>query len=144
MQSSPREQCDETGIRVLKILIVDDHPGVRESIVSLIAVEFPGHPLLEADNAEDALTLFESDPPWLVVLDLTLPGMNGFEATRRIKQLSPHTQVVMHTSSDLPIYRNASIDAGCSAFVGKGRDSKNLVPVISRLLAGRSPEFPTT
>jgi DNA-binding NarL/FixJ family response regulator len=133
-----------SGNPTARILVVDDHAGVRAVITSLIAEKFPDCRLLEAESAEHALSLFAAEPPGLVVMDITLPGMNGFEATRRIKQLSPGTQIVMHSSSDQPIYRDASLAAGAEAFVGKGRDSGSLVPVISELLARRRPEIPTT
>jgi DNA-binding NarL/FixJ family response regulator len=90
--------------------------------------------LLEAGCAEDALTLCGSENPALIVLDITLPGMDGFEAARRIKALWPRTVIVMHSSSDMSVYRDASLAAGAAAFVGKGRNSRMLVPTIARLL----------
>jgi DNA-binding NarL/FixJ family response regulator len=89
---------------------------------------------LEAGCAEDALALCDTEHPDLVVLDIKLPGMDGFEATRRIKESWPRTVVVMHSSSDMPVYREASLAAGAAAFIGKGRNSRALVPLIAGLL----------
>jgi DNA-binding NarL/FixJ family response regulator len=116
------------------LLVVDDHVGVRQTVMDLVSSEFPQCRLLEAGCAEDALALCGTERPDLIVLDITLPGMDGFEATRRIKQAWPRTVVVVHSSSDMPVYRDASLAAGAAAFVGKGRNSRTLVPIIAGLL----------
>ena len=119
------------------LLVVDDHAGLRQTVVTLVATEFPHWRLLEAGCAEDALTLCDTEQPDLIVLDIKLPGMDGFEATRRIKEAWPQTLVVMHSSNDMPVYRDASLAAGAVAFVGKGRNSRSLVPLLASLLAAR-------
>jgi DNA-binding NarL/FixJ family response regulator len=120
------------------LLVVDDHAGVRQTVMALVSTEFPQFRLLEAECAEDALTLCGAEQPDLIVLDITLPGMDGFEATRRIKAAWPAIVIVMHSSSDMPVYRDASLAAGAAAFVGKGRNSRTLVPIIAGLLPGRT------
>ena len=110
--------------------------------MALVSSEYPQWRLLEAECAEDALTLCDAEQPDLIVLDIKLPGMDGFEATRRIKQSWPRMVVVMHSSSDMPVYQDASLAAGAAAFVGKGRNSRTLVPLIASLLARQ--DFPTT
>jgi two-component system, NarL family, invasion response regulator UvrY len=118
----------------ITVLVVDDHAGVRQMVIALVSNEFPYLRLLEAECAEDALVLCGTEQPHLVVLDITLPGMDGFEAARRIKESWPRIVIVMHSSSDVAIYRDASLAAGAFAFVGKGRNSRNLVPIIAGLL----------
>jgi two-component system, NarL family, response regulator LiaR len=122
---------------VFTLLVVDDHAAIRETVMTLVCAEYPRCRVLQAECAEDALELCRIERLDLVVLDIRLPGMDGFEATRRIKELSPRTVVVMHSSSDQPVYQAASLAAGASAFVGKGRNSRTLVPVIASLRPGR-------
>lgn len=119
------------------LLVVDDHAAIRETVMTLVAAEYPLCRLLEAASAEEALALCQAEPPDLIVLDIALPGIDGFEATRRIKELCPQTLIVMHSSSDQAVYQVASLAAGASAFVGKGRNSRTLVPVIASLMPTR-------
>lgn len=116
------------------VLVVDDHAAIRETVMTLVAAEYPRCRVLAAESAEEALALCRAQRLDLIVLDIKLPGMDGFEATRRIKELSPQTVIVMHSSSDQPVYQAASLAAGASAFVGKGRNSRKLVPVIASLM----------
>jgi len=134
--------CDSTGPEgchspAFTLLVVDDHAAIRETIMTLVAAQYPQCRLLEAQSAEDALTLCRTEQLDVVVLDIILPGMDGFEATRRIKELCPQTIIVMHSSSDQPVYQAASLAAGASAFVGKGRNSRTLIPVIASLMPAR-------
>jgi len=137
----PMLSSESTGTEALAftVLVVDDHAAIRETVMTLVATEYPRCRVLAAESAEEALALCRTERLDLIVLDIKLPGMDGFEATRRIKELSPQTVIVMHSSSDQPVYQAASLAAGASAFVGKGRNSRKLVAVIASLM----PNWPT-
>ena len=82
----------------VSILIVDDHEVVRKGIRSYIETVKDFHVIGEAASGEDAIKLVSEHIPDIVLLDLIMPGMDGVETTRRIKHISPRTQVVVLTS----------------------------------------------
>jgi two-component system invasion response regulator UvrY len=123
------------------ILVVDDHAATRTAVVSLLEMTLRECNLLTADSAEQALSLCVSKSPALVIMDIALPGMDGFEAVRQLKRMRPQVHVVMYSASDVSVYREESVAAGADAFVSKGRASSQLVPVILRLLPSVAPSF---
>ena len=116
------------------VLVVDDHPAVRATVMLLLEQGVPDCRMVEADSGEEALALFESLRPQALVLDIRLPGIDGIEVARRVRQLYPDTHVILHTANDLPIYREAAAELGAVAFICKGRDSLQLVGIVSGLL----------
>ena len=122
------------GARGHLILVVEDHPATRSALTTLLCEAFPGCRVMAAETAERALLICKSEAPGLVLMDIGLPGMNGIEATRIIKQMSGRTRVVMHTTSDMPIYREEAAAAGADAFVGKAKNAADLLSIISSFL----------
>jgi DNA-binding NarL/FixJ family response regulator len=118
---------------ILTILIVEDHPATQAAMLALLGASFVGARVLAASNAEEGLTLCATEAPRLVVMDIALPGMNGIEATREIRVRFPHIRVVMHSSNDMPIYREESLAAGAAAFVSKSATAGELIPTLSSL-----------
>jgi len=116
------------------ILIVEDHPTVLGAVRALLSAAFPACCILVAESAEQALDLCASEVPCVVVMDVGLPGIDGIEATRRIKARLPDTAVVMHSGNDMGMFRDAASAAGASAFVAKNKTFSELVPAITGLL----------
>jgi DNA-binding NarL/FixJ family response regulator len=118
----------------LVILIVEDHPPTLTAVQTLVSGAFAGCRTLGAQDGETALALCASDPPHLVIMDILLPGVDGIETTRRIKSLLPATRIIMHSSHDLPVYREGSSAAGADGFVTKSRTFTDLVPALRSVL----------
>jgi len=107
--------------------------------------------VIEASSGEEALALVPVEAPRLVVMDISLPGMSGIEATRQIKAVLPSTQVVMLTIYEGDTYRADARTAGASAYVTKRAMQAELMPALAALLSttasddlGRAAEQPRT
>jgi two-component system response regulator EvgA len=117
------------------ILIVDDHRVTIELLRDLLASAFPGLAVRSAGSAKEALALCRTALPKLVIMDIGLPGVNGIEAARQIKVLSPAVSVVVHTNHDPAIYHEQCVAAGVDAFVSKAWTHAELIPTVARLLS---------
>ena len=118
------------------VLIVEDHDAVRAALRDWLIVQYPRCRIIQAASGEEALALVPIESPHLVVMDVHLPGMDGIEATRRIKAASPSAQIVMLTVHDGNAYRAHAAAAGASAYVTKGAMQTKLLPALTVLLAG--------
>lgn len=83
---------------MIRVLVVDDHPLVRQGIQAFLGALSDIEVIAEAGSGEEALELVAEHVPDVVLMDLILPGIDGVEATRRLKEVSPRTQVVVLTS----------------------------------------------
>ncbi len=116
------------------ILIVEDHNAVRQSLRDWLEVEFPRCRLIEAASGEEAITLAQTESPRLIVMDISLPGMNGLEATRQIKAALPSTQIVILTIHEGAPYRADATAAGAIAYVSKQTMQTEFIPTLAALL----------
>jgi len=117
-----------------KLLIVEDHPATLSALSLMLSRAFPHCVLLAAASGEAAMALCLTETPTVVVMDISLPGMNGLEATRAILRKSPQTKVLVHSSSDLAIYRESAKASGAIAFVSKADTARELIPMVQTLL----------
>jgi two-component system, OmpR family, response regulator MprA len=121
-----------------RILIVDDDPPVRRMLARTIGAE--GYVVGEARDGAQALVAVESDAPDLVVLDVTMPGLDGFEVCRQMRKRGVATPVILVTARGTVADRVAGLDAGADDYLAKPFDSGELLARIRALLRrGRPP-----
>ncbi len=116
--------------RVVRVLLVDDRPQVRHELRQLLVLNEPIEIAGEAANGEDAVRLTAELHPDAVVMDLEMPSMDGYEATRRIKNEAPAVRVIIlsvHAGSE---ERRRARAAGADCFVVKGESYQVLVDAI--------------
>jgi len=121
------------------ILIVDDHAQMRALIRRIVAQE-PGLRVVgEAEDGAEAIRLTHQLRPDLILLDLSMPRVNGLEALRRIKGERPETKVIIVTVHAEDAYRRAAEANGADAVVVKKTLMRVLVPTLRRLCGSMPP-----
>lgn len=97
------------GDRFSNILIVEDHILFRELLKKVLHDRFPNIQINEAKDGEEALRKAETLHPGLIFMDISLPGENGLEVSKKIKTRFPEITIIILTGHDLPEYRESSI-----------------------------------
>jgi two-component system, NarL family, invasion response regulator UvrY len=121
----------------MRVLIVDDHPIVRAGLRRLLAAE-PQLEIIEAANAQEAITGFRELRPDLVILDLNLPGISGLEVLGRLRIEDAKAHVLIISMYDNPIYVARVLQAGARGYVSKNAPPEQILEAVRRVAAGRS------
>ncbi|OUL36644.1 hypothetical protein BV372_06690 [Nostoc sp. T09] len=119
----------------LRILLVDDSLAFLESAARFLAMDRQLEIVGRALSGEEAVEQVPQLSPDLVVMDLAMPGINGLEATRQIKERSSAPYVVVLTLNDGSEYRTAALAVGADGFVTKSELGTALLPLIHSLFA---------
>ena len=116
---SVAENVDATAAEGRKILIVDDYDDVREMYAEYL--EYMGYEVRTARNGQEALVLARESQPDVILMDLSLPVLSGWDATQQLKTDSATRDipVMALTGHVLPIHTEKAQEAGCDAFVSK-------------------------
>ena len=120
----------------MKILVVDDHPIVRDGLHRLLADE-PDVELRDAESGKQALALFRQDCPDLVIVDLNLPGFGGLELIKRLTLEKTAARILVLSMHDEPIYAMRALQAGAAGYVSKNAPPAQLREAIRRVAEGR-------
>ncbi|MDD5008678.1 MAG: response regulator transcription factor [Syntrophorhabdaceae bacterium] len=117
-----------------KIMIVDDNEPIRSLLMALLDILFPDCEVLQASNGEESIALARATEPDVIFMDISMPGMDGIEATKHIKSFLPSARVVMLTGFDDIKLRRDAESAGASYYLLKQLIHKELKPLLKRLL----------
>ncbi len=114
----------------IRVLLVDDHTIVRQGLRSLLDSHEDIEVVGEAENGRQAFEKTEQVIPDIVILDITMPSLNGIEATRQIKKLKPEIKVIVLTVHDSEEYVHQVLQAGASGYLLKESAVSDLVSAI--------------
>jgi two-component system, NarL family, response regulator NreC len=126
----------------VRVALCDDHAVVRSGLRRILDDEADLVVVGEAGTAEDAVSVARAERPDVFVVDLGLPGVNGFEATRRIKQASASTKVLILTVHDDIGYLRKAFEAGASGYLVKDAADVELVLAVREVASGREYVHP--
>lgn len=126
----------------ITVLIVDDHSIVRQGVRYFLDTQPDVSVVGEAESGEEAIRLAVEHAPDVILMDLVMPGMDGVEATRRVKQASPRTHVIVLTSYHQDEHIFPAIRAGALSYVLKDVRSVELVEIIRKAARGEAVVHP--
>ncbi len=124
------------------ILLVDDHKVVRQGVRAFLDLQPDLSVVAEAKNGEEAIVQAQEHAPDVVLMDLIMPGMDGVEATRKVKQVSPRSQVIVLTSYQQDEHIFPAIRAGALSYLLKDVEPLELADAVRKAAAGEAVLHP--
>lgn len=122
----------------MRILIADDHEVVRKGVMAVLAARPDLEICGEASNGQEAVQLAVLLQPDLIILDLTMPGLNGIGAAERIRQILPQIPILVLSMHDGRSLQETFRRIGVQGFVPKNQASEKLLEAVDALLHGQT------
>ena len=120
----------------IKVMLVDDHAVVRAGYQMLLKNSPEIEVIAEASSGEEAYRLYSIHKPDVVVMDISLPGIGGIEAIKRIRSRDNKTKILVFSMHEEIIFVEQALQAGASGYITKSTDPQLLVEAIKRLSKG--------
>jgi len=128
---------------IIRILLADDHVMVREGTRRILEKESDLRVVAEAGDGKEAVALAKVEKPDVVVIDISMPVMNGIEATKQIKASLPQTAVLVLTAYDDDEYVFAILEAGAAGYLLKNARGSEVIDAVRRVHEGESVLHPS-
>jgi DNA-binding NarL/FixJ family response regulator len=116
-----------------RLLLVDDHPLVREALREVLKAGQVAETVDEASTAREAVAIAQQTPPEVVLLDVLLPGQNGISATRELRRVAPSCKVLIYTSLAEPNYAADALAAGARGYALKSDMVSELMSALTTI-----------
>ncbi len=126
----------------ISVLLVDDHAVVRQGVKAFLITQPDLSFVGEAGSGEEAVRLAEQHVPDVILMDLIMPNMDGVEATRRVKRVSPRSQVVVLTSYHEDEHIFPALKAGALSYILKDVSAEELAWAVRKAAAGEAVLHP--
>jgi DNA-binding NarL/FixJ family response regulator len=115
-------------------MIVDDSLIIRKRLINILLEVSNTLEILQAENAEFALSKFKSEKPEIVILDIALPDMSGILVLKAMKRIFPETKILMLTNFPTEQFKEACLKLGADYFLSKSDEFEKIPKIISSLL----------
>jgi len=126
----------------ISVLLVDDHSMVRQGVRAFLITQPDITIVGDTDSGEEAIKLAAQHIPDVILMDLIMPNMDGVEATRRVKQVSPRSQVVVLTSYHEDEHIFPALKAGALSYILKDVSADELASAVRKAAAGEAVLHP--
>lgn len=126
----------------ITLMIVDDHEMVRQGAAGYLEAQEDIHVVAEAESGDEAVRLAQEFVPDVVLMDLVMPGMDGVDATRKVRDVSPRSQVIVLTSYHQDEHIFPALQSGAISYLLKDVKAKDLVEAIRRAAKGEATLHP--
>jgi DNA-binding NarL/FixJ family response regulator len=131
-----RNPCLDANVRVIRILLVDDHPIIRAGLSSLIANERDMHIAGEGTNGREAVAQYRALRPDVMLLDIQMPEMNGIEVIEAIRARHLSARIIVLTTYSGDVLAQRALKAGAQGYVLKAMIRKDLLDTIRAVHTG--------
>ena len=122
----------------ITVMLVDDHPVVRDGYRRLLE-SYPGITVVaEADDGETACTQYAEVHPDIVVLDLNMPGIGGLETIRRLRAKDSKAKILMFTMHESKVMVNRALEAGAAGYLIKSSPAEEMVEAVRQVFVGKT------
>lgn len=121
---------------MIRILITDDHSVVRQGLMQILADELPGAKFGEASDSAQALALLHKDVWDVLILDINMPGRNGFEVLGEVRRSFPLLPVLVLSSTPEDQLGLRALKSGASGYLNKQTAPEQLVEAVQKIIAG--------
>lgn len=120
----------------IDVLLVDDHAVVRSGYKSYLALTGKINHIFEADRGEIACQLYVKHQPDVVVMDLSMPGIGGFESMRRLLSRDPLCKILVFSIHNEPVYVTRALKSGAKGYITKNSPPEVLLGAVDRVAQG--------
>jgi DNA-binding NarL/FixJ family response regulator len=125
-------------MKAISVLLVDDHPIVRQGLAALLKFEDDIEVIRDAENGREAVALARELRPDVVLMDISMPLLNGIEATRQIRKTTPSTRVLVLSSYSDDELVDQMLGAGAAGYLNKQTATGDLAAAIRTVHSGKS------
>ena len=122
----------------IKVLLVDDHPIVRDGYSVLLGNTLDIRVIGEAESGEQAYLRYDELAPDVVVLDLNMPGMGGLELIRRLLAKDPQARILVFSMHDSQVMVQRALEAGAAGYLTKSSASSQIIEAIRQVAHGKA------
>ena len=121
----------------INILIADDHKIVRDGIISLLSDEEKFNIVADAENGIQVLNILKHEKIDIIIMDISMPEMNGIECTKKIKQIYPETHILILSMYNEEQYVSEVFKSGASGYILKNSGKEELIKAIKTIFCGK-------